>query len=217
MTELNPFPQGREDPLPNLPALRSIASLADAKPTVVIDTREQAPLVFARLAAVSGTLYTGDYSFRGGEELFAVERKSIADLVGCCVGENRERFARELHRLRGHRFKRLLIVGRREEIEEAKYRSNVKPKAVLATLGAFEARYDVPVVFAPSPAAAALQVEHWIWWFSRELVEQANDLCRANRTLKPQPNILRLLRKIRLQNQMNQPKQRNRLRSSLPK
>lgn len=64
-------------------------------------TREQLPRPFKRLASVRATLTSGDYSFRGGEELFAVELKSIADLVACCVGENRERFFRELHRLRG--------------------------------------------------------------------------------------------------------------------
>jgi len=53
----------------------------------------------------------------GGENLFAIERKSIADLVGCCVGENRERFFRELHRLRGFRFKRLLVIGGRADID----------------------------------------------------------------------------------------------------
>jgi hypothetical protein len=38
----------------------------------------------------------------GLEELFVIERQSIADLVGCCIGESRERFERELHRLRGY-------------------------------------------------------------------------------------------------------------------
>ena len=165
-----------------LPALRRLGDLADVRPVIVVDTREQAPLVFTRLEAQRGTLQTGDYSFRGGEELFAIERKSIPDLVACCVGDNRERFVRELHRLRGYRFKRLLVVGSREEIESAKYRSNVTPKAVLATLGAFEVRFDTPVAFCATPAGAALQIESWAWWFSREMVEQVNQLARMTRT-----------------------------------
>jgi hypothetical protein len=48
---------------------------------------------------------------RGLEELFGVEPKSINDVVGCCVGDKRARLEREMHRLRGYRFKRLLIVG----------------------------------------------------------------------------------------------------------
>lgn len=130
-----------------LPALKSLGELAGVSPTIVIDSREQSPLVFGRLESVRGTLYSGDYSVRGLEELFAVERKSVVDLVGCCMGENRTRFERELHRLRGYRFKRLLIVGTELEIQQANYRSHITPKAVMATLGAFEARYDCPVVF----------------------------------------------------------------------
>ncbi|MDP3073591.1 MAG: ERCC4 domain-containing protein [Opitutaceae bacterium] len=169
------------EPLATLPALKGLGALAGLRPVLVIDTREQTPLAFARLPSVRDTLASGDYSFRGGEELFAVERKSIADLVGCCVGENRERFFRELHRLRGFRFKRLLVVGTRREIEAGHFRSNVSPRAVLATLAAIEARFDVPVVFAATPAEAAELVESWAWWMAREITVAANNLLRGSR------------------------------------
>jgi len=159
-----------------IPARRTPVRLADIRPVAIIDTREQAPLVFTRLDSCPGTLQSGDYSFRGGEELFAVERKSIADLVACCVGNNRDRFFRELHRMRGLRFKRLLVVGTRHEIETGQYRSAIAPKSVLGTLAAIEARFDVPVVFQPDPAAAARQVEEWIWWYVREIILSANHL-----------------------------------------
>jgi ERCC4-type nuclease len=99
-----------------LPALRSLGELADRAPVVVVDTREQEPLAFERLTSVRGTLQTGDYSVAGLQDLFSIERKTVSDLVGCCMGENRERFERELHRLRGYRFKRLLVVGSEAEI-----------------------------------------------------------------------------------------------------
>jgi len=82
-----------------LPALRSLGDLADQAPVIIIDSREQTPLQFTRLEARVATLPSGDYSIAGLEELFAVERKSIPDLVACCTGQNRERFERELHRL----------------------------------------------------------------------------------------------------------------------
>jgi len=173
------------DDLATLPALKGLGDLAGLRPVLVTDTREQLPLPFKRLAFVSGTLATGDYSFRGGEELFAVERKSIADLVGCCVGDNRERFFRELHRLRGYRFKRLLVVGTRDEIEAGTYRSDLSPKAVLATLSAIEARFDTPVVFAATPTDAGEQVETWAWWMAREKMTTANDLLRGCRVGEP--------------------------------
>ena len=62
------------DTMPTLPALRGLGDLADQRPTVIIDTREQAPLLFTRLPAIRAGLLTGDYSIRGLEHLFAVER-----------------------------------------------------------------------------------------------------------------------------------------------
>ncbi|OGV61313.1 MAG: hypothetical protein A2498_00900 [Lentisphaerae bacterium RIFOXYC12_FULL_60_16] len=165
---------------PTLLALRHLGDLADVRPRIVVDTREQTPLVFTRLQAIRGTLRSGDYSFTGGEESFAIERKSIPDLVSCCAGSNRERFEHELHRLRGYRFKRLVIVGNHSDVEKGVYRSNVKPRAVLASLSAWEVRYDCPVVWTPTPEAAALQVESWAWWFAREIVQDANALLRGS-------------------------------------
>ena len=153
----------------------------DFEPIVLVDTREQEPLPFSRLATQTGTLVSGDYSVVGLEELFAVERKSIVDLVACCVGENRERFERELHRLRGFRLKRLLIVGTEAQVLQGDYRSNIKPQAVIATLCAFEVRYDCPVVFKPTPEAAARQIESWAWWFCREVIQAAGRLSRPIR------------------------------------
>lgn len=169
-----------ESAFPPLPALRCLGAIADTRVVIVVDNREQEPLQFINLASETGTLQSGDYSFRGAEELFAVERKSIGDLVGCCVGDNRERFFRELHRLRGFKFKRLVIVGSRKAIEAGNYRSKLNPKAVFATLSAVEVRYDVPVVFAADARDAALLIESWAFWFAREMVEGVNDVARAH-------------------------------------
>jgi DNA excision repair protein ERCC-4 len=166
-------------PLPNLPALKSLGDLSDRLPAVVIDTREQDPLPVRRLPVVRAGLYTGDYSVAGLESLVAIERKSIPDLVSCCAASNRERFEHELHRLRGFRFRRLLVIGTRHEIEAGAYRSTIRPAAVLGTLSAFEVRYDCPVVFADDPAAGAAMVERWAWYAAREHVRAVNDLLRG--------------------------------------
>jgi DNA excision repair protein ERCC-4 len=143
------------------------------KPTICIDTREQTPLVFRNLPSQAATLYSGDYSANGLENMLAIERKSVADLVACCVGDDRDRFERELHRLRGFRFKRLLIVGTRAEVESHRYRSNIAPKSVLSTLAAFEVRYEIPIIWAALPEEAALLIEGWAWWMSREVLKAA--------------------------------------------
>jgi ERCC4-type nuclease len=162
------------------PALRGLSRLADLRPVIVVDTREQAPLKFTRLEAVERALFTGDYSILGLENNFAVERKSIDDLANSCLSGNRDRFEHELHRLRGYQFKRLLIVGTREAIVAGHYRSRIAPKSVLATLSVFEVRYDLPVVFIGTPEAAAREIERWAFYFSREVMKLAHALSKSN-------------------------------------
>lgn len=173
------------DLLSELPASKKLGELSTCRPVVIIDSREQARLVFTRLPFVIGGLDTGDYSFCGGETVFSCERKSIQDLVACC-GPERSRFERELIRLRGYRFRRLVIVGHRAEITAQHYRGRTTPKAILNTLAAFEARYDLPVIWCPTPEAAALQVESWVWWYSREVVKAANELLTGTKNPEPQ-------------------------------
>src|SRR6516165_7435557 len=98
------------------------------RPKIAIDTREQAPLKFTRLQAVERALFTDDYSICGLEESFAIERKSINDLANCCLSSSRDRFEHELHRLRGYRFKRLLVIGTRDDIAAGGYYSRIAPK-----------------------------------------------------------------------------------------
>ena len=100
-------------------------------------------------------------------------------MTACCTGANRERFEGELHRLRGFRLARLLIVGCEAEITTGRYRSGISPKAVLHTLSAFEARY-VPVVWEQDPTRAAELVETWAFWFAREILKTADTLRAAS-------------------------------------
>jgi ERCC4-type nuclease len=179
--------QVRDNAMPCLPALAHLADLRNVRPTVIIDTREQEPLPIRRLPVVRAGLLTADYSVVGLEAVFSIERKSIPDLVACCCASSRSRFANELHRLRGFWFKRLLVVGTRQEIEAGAYRSNIRPASVLGTLAAFEIRFDCPVVFEPDPASAARRVESWAWYAAREHVETVNGLLRGHRRLAAGP------------------------------
>lgn len=70
---------------------------------IIIDTREQTPFDFGKFECpvVTDTLATGDYSLTGLEDRVAAERNSLDDLLGCLIGEGRERFERELVRAAG--------------------------------------------------------------------------------------------------------------------
>ena len=132
-------------------------------PTIIVDTREQTPLEFQHLPSERGTLQSGDYSIQGLEHDFAIERKSVADLCGSLT-RGRERFERELHRLRGFPFARVLIVGTPMEVQ----RTAASSKSIFGSVSAFEARYGIPFVWEPSPELAARLVERWAWFYWRE-------------------------------------------------
>jgi len=144
-------------------------------PTIIIDTREQTPLLFANLTTERATLATGDYSVKGFERAFSVERKSVEDLVQSVTRE-RDRFSRELQRMRAFDFRRLLIVGTLADLEEHRYRSLAHPTAIIGSLFAFEARFDVPVCFCATPESAATLIERWATYFLRERLNAAADI-----------------------------------------
>lgn len=139
-------------------------------PTIIIDSREQTPLMFSYPSITAG-LATGDYSVVGLENDFCVERKSLGDLFGSLTS-GRDRFMRELQRMKAFPFARLLIIGSIHEIEQGSSRARgINPKAIIHSLHAIEAR-GVPVVFASSPAEASALVERWAFWSLRELTKK---------------------------------------------
>lgn len=170
-----PLAMTTAETLPPLPVRATVAG--DILPTIIVDTREQAPLAFPRLPSRTGTLTQGDYSIAGLESDFAIERKSISDLVGSLTA-GRERFMREVDRLRGCSFARLLIVGTEAELMAGRYRSNANPKAIVNSLHAIESR-GLPVVFATTPEDAAALVERWAWWRARAVLNIGNELLKC--------------------------------------
>ena len=71
---------------------------------VVIDSREQHPLSFSSAVQTEvAALPIGDYSIKGLEDDVVIERKSLGDLLGSITHE-RERFGKELRKMRAARF-----------------------------------------------------------------------------------------------------------------
>jgi DNA excision repair protein ERCC-4 len=140
------------------------------RPCILIDSREQEPLAFANLPAERGTLDSGDYSVVGLTHLVAVERKSLPDLVTCC-GSERDRFARELVRLRAYEYRAVVVESTLAEIEAGDWRSHILPAAVLGSVASWQARY-APFVFAGDHAAAARWVERFLFQAARAIVER---------------------------------------------
>lgn len=144
----------------------------NVKFTIVIDSREQTPLIFTRPTVTAG-LYAGDYSVVGLENIFCVERKSLDDLAGCC-GKDRDRFEHELRRVAGCYYRRLLIIGTRKAVEDHCYKSKINPASMLATVDCYEARFCLPVVWCKTPESAASFIERLSFWIVREQIKIFN-------------------------------------------
>lgn len=141
-------------------------------PTVIIDTREQWPLEFTGMPTEIGTLTTGDYSIRGLEHLVAVERKSLDDLLAC-VGRDRDRFKRELQRLRAYRFRLLIIESDAASLDAGLWRSKVTPAQVCGSLAAWTAQYALPLWLAGDHTAAGVFVERFLFQAARAVAMEA--------------------------------------------
>ena len=150
--------------------------------TIVCDTREQMPLDFSRWPDVVvevGALHSADYSLRGLEDRFGIERKSIPDLVGS-VTTGRDRFTRELERLRGFDLAAIVAEGTLEQVARHEYRGQANPESVLQSLAAFHVRYRVPVLWCGSPSGCAYMVRSLARHFLREAQERLKSIIRAH-------------------------------------
>jgi DNA excision repair protein ERCC-4 len=116
--------------------------------TVVVDTREQRPLVDEEDGAVVKTLLAGDYSILGYESRFALERKSLADLFQT-VTAGHDRFHRELMRARPYDYFGLLIEGSWSSIQQKRFvgaqHSRVSGPTVAKIVATIHVRYGIPV------------------------------------------------------------------------
>jgi ERCC4-type nuclease len=140
----------------------------------ICDRREQLPLDLAPLAVEVGTLATGDYSVRGLESIVAVERKSLPDLLGC-VGQDRERFDREVLRLLAYPVRAIVVEATWPDLEQGEWRSKITSSAVIGScLGWIAA--GVPVIMAGDHARAGRYVSRLLFTAARRRWREARSL-----------------------------------------
>lgn len=133
--------------------------------TIIEDTREQTPLTDwpEGVAVEVGTLRTGDYSVKGYENCFAIERKSLTDFAGTMIngyeanGEKpRKRFNRELDRMRHFDMAAVIVTATAAEVLGFVHNCGMPANGALwhFALSIF-AGYGVPVFFLDDEKTAA--------------------------------------------------------------
>lgn len=139
---------------------------------ILVDTREQVTpkstqrynsfgVPYSR-ATLSYGDYTANYRLLDGNWLYdisetihpicVVERKMNLDELASCFTHSRERFEREFEKARSQGCFIHLICedGSFEKIEGHKYKSKYQPKAFLASITAWQRRYDIHFHFCSS-------------------------------------------------------------------
>jgi len=131
-----------------------------------IDTREQRPLDFTQhdkeVKTVTGTVGTFDYALEGDQEMFAVERKSLADFVQAVVlVDSYRREMDKIHRAKDSGMVRIYYVIEANYMDVPMYDYNrfssgrVHPGLVYKRWRELAHDHGVHVVWAGDEAGAA--------------------------------------------------------------
>jgi ERCC4-type nuclease len=118
---------------------------------VLADTREQLPPPMPDgVELVRRCLREGDYTIPSLVGIAVVERKSAQDFAQSMTW-SRERFDREIERMRSYRFKAIVV----EEDLSWVYRCTQAHKhSILGSIASLTARHDCPVIFAADRVGA---------------------------------------------------------------
>lgn len=133
--------------------------------TALQDSREQLPLCLEPLRVQVATLATGDYSVKGLENIVAIERKSQSDLLAC-IGQERERFDREVIRLLAYPVRALVVESTWSELEAGQWRSKITPAAAIGSCIGWIAG-GLPIIMAADHARAGRYVAKLLYTAAR--------------------------------------------------
>ena len=122
---------------------------------VVEDSREKRPWSFD--GAIRRALPAGDYSLDGLEDRLAVERKSLADLVGTLTA-GWPRFKAELEKLAAYPCAAIIIEASRADVATHAYQAATPPAAIFKRMAQVEAiAPQLCIIWAGSRPAAKLK------------------------------------------------------------
>ena len=124
--------------------------------TIIQDTREKKPLTFEATGSVEDVevtkLDTGDYSIKGMESTFMIERKASVDELFVNLGVHWARFEREMERAKPFKYKYLVIEATLSQLYNGSKYSKMSGKFIMARLMYIAEKYGVvPFFVGKSP------------------------------------------------------------------
>ena len=155
------------------------------KPTILVDSREQTPLDIQGYPVEVVGLPVGDYGIKGFSDWenpqFIIERKSLSDLIGSLT-QGRERFLREVEKLREFRFAAIVIESYESEILRWDYESKATPQSIVQSLAAIQVRAGIHIIWAMNADGAVKTVESLARQFCRGIEKDHKRLLKACET-----------------------------------
>ena len=116
---------------------------------IIVDTREQTPYKFSN--SISRGLKCGDYTVayngKSYEDKIVVERKSNVSELFAFSGSQRDRFCKELEKMKDVKYKYLLMEFELMDIVNSQPPGLLEPSIVFSTLCSFAIRYQIPFLF----------------------------------------------------------------------
>lgn len=132
---------------------------------IIVDTREQTPWDFSDqfaqdkyydFTANRGTLKTGDYSLKGLEDIFVIERKASSAEIAQNITE--DRFEKEFQRLVNYKYKFVICEFDMRDVmnypigsgipERLWAKIRISGKYILKRITELQIEYNVPFLFA---------------------------------------------------------------------
>lgn len=149
---------------------------------ILQDNREQRPLFRSERAVRDNLPYTsvggddilvidesgpdGDYTIKGFEHLFAVERKQMSDLCSYIGVERSDKTEPKMERfrdiVRDGGFAALVVEASHEDISLGYHHSRVHPNSLMGSLSSFAVRYGVHCYYQRDRELMARQVLDWM-------------------------------------------------------
>lgn len=147
------------------------------KMVIVVDTREQLPYLFKKYdyEIIKKGLDSGDYSILNHENEITIERKSKEDLYGC-IGNGRERFERELQRLRKYNRSCVVIESSISDfVNNAPLYTKVSPLAAIRSCFSWYIKYNVPFLFCENRDIAENTTRNLLELYYKHSIESKNN------------------------------------------
>lgn len=126
---------------------------------LIVDTREQRPLCVRvkGLTSLVDTVKDGDYTIKGFEDKFAIERKQLSDFYSY-IGKERDRTVKKIKRLADMDFAAIVVEATLEDLLMPQIYSTVSPEVARGFLTSINVRYGIHTFIHKDRR----QIERWI-------------------------------------------------------